>query len=171
MVGPQAPSSPLHPIPTLWLGPAIKRLTEHRGGQEDAGQPQSAQKLETTVDGETGGSDGADAGHGHQQAEPAQNWLPPKPVLGRQAWWAPGEGPGDLSTEARACRRKAEGAPAGASPRRRQAAPPQISRDHVQSALVIKMADVLLSWGGVASWSRIDWQWVLGSEPSSALPG
>lgn len=117
------------------------------------------------------GSDGADAGRGHPRTAPAQNWLPPKPVLGRQAWWAPGEGPGDLGTEARACRQKAEGDPAGASPRRRQAAPPQISREHVQGVFVIKMADVLLSWGSVASSSRIDWHWMLGSEPSSALPG
>ena len=121
---------------------------------------------------ETAGSDGADAARGHQQAAPAQNWLPPKPVSGRLAWWAPGKGPGDLGTEARASRRKAEGASAGASPRRRQAAPPRISRDHVQSAFVIKMADVLLLGGGVAPWSRIDFgSGCLGLSPALPFPG
>lgn len=136
--------------------------------------PDSPERSETRGHSSRGnwGNNAADAGYDHQQAAPAQNWLPPKPVSGRLAWWAPGEGPEDLGTEARASRQKAEAAPAGASPRGRQAAPPQISGDHVQSAFVIKMADVLLSAGGVAPWSRIDFgSGCLGLSPALPFPG
>lgn len=114
---------PLLPTPP-WPGRVIKGLTEHCRGQEEARPSHRAQKSEATVDKEIGGDDGADGGHGHLQAAPAQFRFPPQPVFGDKHSGGLERGPGDLGGEAGVCHRRADESPDPCWSLPGQAAPP-----------------------------------------------